>query len=74
MCRTCPLVPLCPGTLVPLGPGPCSQSPLSGHQHPRFLASLLWHQKPSVPYLHLLQGDTSSDYLIHTKVLKLLMT
>lgn len=38
------------------------------------LALLLWHQNLSVPRLSLLQGDTSSDYLIHTKVLMALMT
>lgn len=38
------------------------------------LALLLWHQNLSVPRLRLLQGDTSSDYLIHTKVLMVLMT
>lgn len=38
------------------------------------LALLLWHQNLSVPRLSLLQGDTSSDYLIHTKVLMVLMT
>ena len=38
------------------------------------LALLLWHQNLSVPGLSLLQGDTSSDYLIHTKVLMVLMT
>lgn len=60
--------------LVPLSLRLC---PLLSRPHrvaTEHLASLLWLQNLSAPHLSLLQGDTSSDYLIHTKVLIVLMT